>query len=71
MSHNDITINVLLGNTPISNFLDNQFWAKPHSQILYVFDFNVGDAIKGYGAKYNISMGVFGGILAGCLVALI
>ncbi|WP_233485663.1 PTS transporter subunit EIIC [Spiroplasma sp. ChiS] len=71
MSHNDITINVLLGNTPISNFLDNQFWAKPHSQILYVFDFNVGDAIKGYGAKYNISMGVFGGILVGCLVALI
>lgn len=63
--------NVLLGNTPIGNFQDNQFWAEPHSQILYVFDFNVGDAVKGYGAKYNISMGVFGGILAGCLVALI
>ncbi|WHQ36608.1 PTS transporter subunit EIIC [Spiroplasma sp. SV19] len=63
--------NVLLGHTPIGNFQDNQFWEKPHSQILYVFDFSSGDATKGYGAKYNISTGVFGGILAGCLVALI
>ncbi|WP_338963572.1 PTS transporter subunit EIIC [Spiroplasma endosymbiont of Sarcophaga carnaria] len=63
--------NALLGHTPIGNFQDNQFWAIPHSQILYVFDFSVGDTIKGYGAKYNISMGVFGVILAGCLVALI
>ena len=63
--------NVLLGHTPIGNFQDNQFWTTPHSQILYVFDFSKGNATEGYGAKYNISMGVFGGILAGCLVALI
>ncbi|AHF61530.1 hypothetical protein P344_06920 [Spiroplasma mirum ATCC 29335] len=63
--------NVLLGNTPIGNFGNGEQWAVEHSRILYVFDFSQKLPGGGYGAKYNIDMGVFGGILSGCCVALI
>ncbi|AGM25056.1 PTS transporter subunit EIIC [Spiroplasma chrysopicola] len=63
--------NVMKSYEPIGNFNGEAKWTEMHSQILYVFDFNSKAADGTYGAKYNIDMGVFGGILAGSCVALI